>query len=248
MGALRAHGLMSLRTRIILPFTLLVIAAVLVPGLIAVHQVVKTLTARAEQTQLLAAQMAAHHLTYLLRDQIAMVQGIAQLESLQEMAPAEIDADIRKVRLHEKTFTSLIVIDPGGKIVSFVDKPWNVGKSLAQREYFQIALHQGRTYISDSILTLDKTITVAVSTPIRNDRGHIVGVLAGTFDVHHPNFNAVVLDTRIGAEGYACLVDQKGIVISSPRDQTIPGAGKCRPLWRGPRGFGRKKRGGVVYL
>ena len=132
------------------------------------------------------------------------------------MAPAGIDADIRKVRLHEKTFTSLIVIDPEGKILSCVDKPWNVGKSLAQREYFQITLQQGRTYISDSILTLDKTITVVVSTPIRNDAGNIVGVLAGAFDVHHPNFKAVILDTGIGAPGYACLVDRQGIVLAHP--------------------------------
>jgi PAS domain S-box-containing protein len=193
-----------------------VILAVLVPGFIAVTQAIKTLTARTGEMQLLSAQMAANHLAHLLREQIAEVQGIARLESLQEMAPAQIDADIRKVRLHEKTFTSLIVIDPGGKIVSFVDKPWNVGKSQAQREYFQIALHQGRTFISDSILTLDKTITVAVSTPIRNDRGQIVGVLAATYDVHHQNFTAVILDTRIGAGGYAYLVDQKGLVIAHP--------------------------------
>ena len=60
MGALRAHGLKNLRPRIVLPFTLLVIAAVLVPGLIAVHEGVKTLAAEAEEAQLLAARLAAY--------------------------------------------------------------------------------------------------------------------------------------------------------------------------------------------
>lgn len=206
----------SLRYKIAVPFTLLVVLAVLLPGLIAVYQGFDTLTARAEDAQLLAAQIAADHLTYALNEKMTTVEGIAQLGSLKQMVPERIDEDILNIRLHEKGFTSLIIIDADGTIISFVDKTWNVGKSLATREYFQVALNEGHSNFSDSVLTLDETITVVAATPIINDDGDIVGVLAGTFDVHLENFNQVILDTRIGATGYAYLVDGKGIVITHP--------------------------------
>jgi hypothetical protein len=42
MTALRVHGLKSLRARIAIPGSILVILAILVPGFIAVHQAIKT--------------------------------------------------------------------------------------------------------------------------------------------------------------------------------------------------------------
>lgn len=116
----------------------------------------------------------------------------------------------------EKEVTSFIVLDADGKIVSFVGHPEHVGKSLATRSYFRVTRSEGRPFVSDSILTLDKTITVAVSTPIVDHAGKTVGVLASTFDVHHQNFNQVIQNTKIGSRGYAFLVDRRGVTICHP--------------------------------
>ena len=109
----------SLRYKMAIPYSLLVVLAVLVPGLISARMGFDTLTSRTEETLLLSAQIAAHHLDSLLREKMAVVEGIVQLASLKHMIPAHIDEDIRRIRLHQKGFTSRIVLDTEGTVVFF---------------------------------------------------------------------------------------------------------------------------------
>ena len=216
MDRYEGSGLGSLRFKIALPFTLLIVIALLLLGIAAVDRGMKTLTARAEESQSILAHALADTLGNLVKGKLTLLEGVVQLRSLKQMDPARMDQEIKTARSMERGATSFIVLDHDGTIVSFVDHPEHVGKSLAMRRYFQAARDEGRPFISDSILTLDKTITVAVSMPIVDDLGKTVGVLAVTFDVHHENFNQVILDASVGSRGHAFLVDRQGIVISHP--------------------------------
>jgi len=209
-------GLGSLRFRIAFPFTLLIVIALLVLGIVAADRGMKTLTERAEESQSILARALTDTLENLVKDKLTLLKGVVQLRSLKQMDAAHMDHEITTARTMERGVTSFIVLDHNGTIVSFVDHPEHVGKSLAMRRYFQVARDEGGPFISDSILTLDKTITVAVSMPIVDDLGRTVGMLAATFDVHHQNFNRMIQDARIGARGHAFLVDRQGIVISHP--------------------------------
>jgi len=209
-------GLGSLRFKIAFPFTLLIVTALLALGIVAVDRGMKTLTERAEESQSILAHALADALENLVKDKLRLLEGVVQLPSLKQMDAAHMDHEITTARTMERGVTSFIVLDHNGTIVSFVDHPEHVGKSLAMRRYFQVARDEGGPFISDSILTLDKTITVAVSMPIVDDLGRTVGVLAVTFDVHHQNFKQAIQDARIGARGHAFLVDRQGIVISHP--------------------------------
>lgn len=77
----------------------------------------------------------------------------------------------------------LFVNDIWGTIVSFVDKRWNAGGDLGVREHLKEALRT-RRFFSDSVLTLDKTNTVVLATPVIDESGSNVAVLAGAFDMH----------------------------------------------------------------
>jgi len=216
MGRHEGSGLGSPRSKIALPYTLLVVIALLVLGIVAVDRGMKTLTERAKESQSILAHALADALENTVQDRLTRLEGISRLPSLKQMDPAHMDQEIHTARTMERGVTSFIVLDNNGTIVSFVDHPEHVGKSLAMRPYFQVARGEARPFISDSILTLDKTITVAVSMPIVDSLGKTVGVLAATFDVHHQNFNQMIQDARIGARGRAFLVDRQGIVISHP--------------------------------
>jgi hypothetical protein len=123
----------SLRFKIAVPFSILVILAVVVPGFISVHESIKTLTSRAEGSQMMTAQLAARHLEMLLRLGMANVEGIAQLFPFKNINKPEIDKTVHEIRGFVPNVTSLIVMDGDGKIISFVDKPHNVGKSLGRK-------------------------------------------------------------------------------------------------------------------
>lgn len=148
---------------------------------------------------------------------MAALEGTAQLEPLKKMDKAQIDQTIHEIKQSTPGFTSLIVMNADGHVISCVDKPYYVGKNLAAMDYFNIARTEGRSNFSDSLLMPDKTVTVVAAVPIRNDLGHIVGVLAGTFDLSHKTFNQLVLHTRMGKNGYAFLVDRKGTVLVHPK-------------------------------
>jgi len=216
MGRHEGSCLGSLRFKIAFPFTALVVIALLLLGIVAVERGMKTLTERAKESQSILAHAVADTLGNLLKDKLSLLEGIVQLRSVKQMDPAWMDQEIGTARTMERGVTSFIVLDHNGTVVSFVDHPEHVGKSLAMREYFQVARNEGRPFFSDSILTLDKTITVAVSMPIVDHLGERVGVLVATFDVHHENFNQVIHDAEIGSRGHAFLVDRQGIVISHP--------------------------------
>lgn len=206
----------GLRSRIAAPYAALVGVAVLLPGAIAVLWGVETLSERAKETQLGVARLLAEHVGAVLSAKQGAVEGMARLEALRRMVPARIDEEITKIRLHHQDFTSLFVLDAQGKAASFVDRPWLVGRDLSVRDYFKAVRQDGRSYFSDSVLTVEKTITVIVSTPLLGERGELVGVLAGSFDVHHRNFNQLIVEARVGATGHAYLVDRRGILVAHP--------------------------------
>jgi len=139
--------LKSLRYKIAVPFTLLVIIAVLLPGFIAVYKGFETLTGRAQEAQLLAAQIAAAHLEHLLREKMTTVEGIAKLDSLKQMSPEQIDEYITDIRMHEKGFTSLIIINADGKIVSLLRPGILDDFGLAAAVEWQAEEFQNRTGI-----------------------------------------------------------------------------------------------------
>lgn len=83
--------LASLHFKIAFPFTLLVVIALLLLGVVAVERGMNTLTARAQESQSLLAYFVADNLENLLKSRVTELEGIAQLRSLKQMDPARID-------------------------------------------------------------------------------------------------------------------------------------------------------------
>ncbi len=237
-----------------MPYTALVVAVVLVPGIIAIRQGFDSLTSRSQTFQLSLARLLADRVGAVLREKLQTVEGIARLDSVRAMKRGPIDEDITKARLHQRAFTSLFVLDEKGTVVSFVDRPWLVGRDLSFRDYFKAVRESGRSYFSNSILTVEKTITVIISTPIVGEGGRMVGVLAGSFDVDHPNFNRLIVEARIGQTGHAYLVDRRGVLFAhrdtgrALRQEDLSGQPPVRSVMAGRPGTEIYRRAGDEIL
>ena len=115
-ASVRRIHLNSLRSKIVIPFVLLILLAALIPGFVAIYQGSNILISRAQKSNFLLAQAASRNLDILLKEKMTTVKGIAKLDSLKRMNPKQIDKDIENIRSYEEGFTSLIVIDVEGKI------------------------------------------------------------------------------------------------------------------------------------
>jgi methyl-accepting chemotaxis protein len=87
--------------------------------------------------------------------------------------------------------------------------------NVAGREYFELAL-DGKTNITDPIISkVDNSLVIIVATPIKNEIGQIVGVLAVSVD--GVKFNKIVSDIKIGSKGYAYVLNKDGATIFHPK-------------------------------
>lgn len=136
----------NLALKVVLPLAILILFTLLLPGSILVYKASEALTIQAGDIHLLAAESAADQLEIMLRNGMAALEGIAQLEPLRKMDKAQIDQTIHQIKRSTPGFASLLVMNADGYIVSCVDKPYHVGKNLATMDYFNIARTEGRPF------------------------------------------------------------------------------------------------------
>ena len=95
----------------------------------------------------------------------------------------------------------------------------NVG-NVSDREYFKEAL-AGKTIVSNPVTsrTNGKPVTV-VATPIRDEHGRIIGVMAGA--VNLVKLSAIIEDLKYNyPNSYSYIVDKNGLVIAHPNEEYI---------------------------
>lgn len=108
----------------------------------------------------------------------------------------------------------------GYKYIAISDKNGKTTRNsdISDREYFKKALN-GETYMSSPLVNkVDNTITIMLATPIISEKG-VEGVLYG--GIPYDIFGEQVSNIKIGAGGYAFIVDSKGVTIGHPEVATV---------------------------
>jgi len=85
--------------------------------------------------------------------------------------------------------------------------------NIAEREYFKKAL-AGDTYVSSPLVNkVDGKVTIMVAAPIDNGTG-FKGILYG--GLLYDTFGEMIKSIKIGAGGYAFIVDRTGVIVAHP--------------------------------
>ena len=134
-------------------------------------------------------------------------EQLKNIASLPEII--SMDWTIQKPLLAEETikwnFDSMFIIDPNG--FGYYTQQEEI-KDQSQDEFFAIMKEKG-SFITEPFLKMnEKESITTIVTPIKNDADEIVGYLCGTINLE--NINNIVQSIKIGNDGYAFLVNDKG--------------------------------------
>lgn len=113
-----------------------------------------------------------------------------------------------------EVYMDLFVLDTEGNIVATGVHRELIGKSMANREWFQEAKAVNAISVSDLYLSsIDNLYTVAYTCPIYSDEGEILGYFSTRFNW---KFIYDIIDSaRIGKNGDIWIINKEGYVIAS---------------------------------
>ncbi|MES2257139.1 MAG: sensor domain-containing diguanylate cyclase [Pseudomonadota bacterium] len=185
---------------------------------------VSLLIAEAEMRQVIARQELS-----LLTSAAAFIDndinGKRQLmKSLTEqVAGREVNLDGVQALLESHgtlrdTFFNVTAFDLSGNLVANLrDRRLNGSINIADRKYFQDTLRMREGLVSAPFKSfLSGKPVVAITQPLENAQGEVIGVLVGAIDLLRPSFSAQLDALRSNTDGYLFIVTNDGITVHHP--------------------------------
>ncbi|MDT8900995.1 methyl-accepting chemotaxis protein [Anaeroselena agilis] len=164
--------------------------------------------------------------TTLSKEIDAMLEAKIKVLAIAANSPEIISMDIarqlpamRKIADQYQDMTGLIVALPSG-----VQTVRTVGKlgNISDRAYFKELMKGGVAAVVSDVLIAKGTgkASVILAVPIFDSgKKTTLGVLLGVVDLDH--LSNYIMQTTIGATGYAFIVDHKGIIVAHPNQKLV---------------------------
>jgi methyl-accepting chemotaxis protein len=203
----------SIKTKLLLSFSALIIIATMTLGIFSVTVSTKSLTTEVQNSVQLIAGEGAKLVDSRLQALTDTLHMIASQEEMQSMDWSK-QLPTMKQQLPNTEFIDIAVIKPDGE-ATYTDESVS---ELGDRDYVMKAL-QGEANVSDVIIsrvTGEPVIMVAV--PIMKD-DKVVGALIGRRDGN--TLSDITNDTGYGENGYGFLMNSKGVIIAHPEKELV---------------------------
>jgi methyl-accepting chemotaxis protein len=126
-------------------------------------------------------------------------------------------ASMIKDDVYKDTLDVFLLVDKQGVIVS-ASRPNLIGLNVSKREYFQTGM-QDKIVVGQMMKSADGVITTAVSAPVKDSSGSIIGVCVVSILT-----DAIMKEMgqyQIGKNGYVIGIDRTGLVILHPDPEQI---------------------------
>ena len=202
----------SLQTRLIVLIVVFSFVSAALVGAVNMYLNLSSSKARESEINGVIAAQLAGEIDRSIGDARGLVESLALTPAVRAMDAAAVKDTLQPFQQKNPQFELLVVMDPTGMQIARTtgDKLANRG----DRAYFQQAI-KGQTFITDVYISvLTNAPTVTVSTPVKNDAGQIVGVVAA--DVSLKSLADIVNGMAIGQHGYVDVVDRSGNFVAHP--------------------------------
>lgn len=198
----------SIGTKLIALFTITTIIVCGGLSLISYRHSSKSLTEGIHERLPERAEDAAKLVDERLKGYLSEVEILSKRDRLRDMGNSwEDKLKILNPEIERNGYITMGIADLNGnlKLVS------GEQVEIRDRDYFQHSL-SGKSFITEPFLNrADGKLVFAVSAPLQDDSGKIVGVLMSSIDASV--LTDLVLDLTFGQNGYAYMVDDDGAVI-----------------------------------
>ena len=126
-------------------------------------------------------------------------------------------ASMKKDDVFKDTIDVFLLVDKEGVIVS-ASRPNLLGLNVSKREYFQTGI-AGKIVVGQMIKSADGVITTALSSPVKDSSGAILGVCV--VSILNDAIMKEMSQYQIGKNGSVIGVDRTGLVILHPDPEQI---------------------------
>ncbi len=203
----------SIKTKLILYFGVLILLIASSLGFLALQRASDSIAGEAEKGLQSTVSQATRLTESRVETQEKVLQMISGMENIQSMN-WELQQPVLQKQLKNTNFLAMGVVYPDGKAY------YNDGAiaELRDRDYVQKAF-AGNTNVSDLLISrVTNEPALMYASPIEKD-GKVVGVLIGRRDGN--SLSNVTNSINYGENGYAYMINDKGIVIGHPDKQKV---------------------------
>ena len=216
----------SLKTRITLTTLLIFLAGIWSLSFYA-HRILREDMQRLlGEQQLSTVSMVAAQVERELQTRIESLETVARLSSApMQTGPAAMQ-DFLEHRLDLQVLFSdgvFVTSIDGTAIAAAPIATERVGINFGGRDYLLRALRDGRSTIGRPLLSKVSRVPVtSMAVPIRDERGRIIGALAGVTHLGMPNFLDQLIAGRYGKTGgYLIIAPQHRLIVTASNKQRV---------------------------
>ena len=208
----------SLRTEMMLAFGLLLLAACLTLGILAVRTASKALTEKVETHLIDKATDTAEILDGRIGVLFQFAEDLAHISAFRDKTLSYNEKlDFLK---KEVAFNDLLVeaalVDAQGNMYHSVTKEII---SVKDREWFKTAFGGGKFVMEPYISRATNKMIITLSVPVYDDNRNIIGVLAIATEAKW--LSAQINDITVGKTGYCYILDETGTIIAHKLESLV---------------------------
>ena len=206
----------SLKTKLILFFVLFAFIPAAIGGAISIYMNITSTKSAAVHSNGNTATQVGQQIEIILDSSKGMLEGLAIGPTARSMDGAALRDMIIAIQQKNPQFELIFAMDRNGMQIA------RTSGNLANRgdrPYFKEAM-KGNTFFTDAyISSFTNAPCVTISTPIKDQNGVIVGVIAADISLH--SLKGISENVKVGKNGYIEIVDNIGTVIAHPDNDKV---------------------------
>jgi methyl-accepting chemotaxis protein len=214
----------SLKSKLILGGTMIVVIPLLVVGIISFTKSASSLEELAKQQAVQVAKDLAGMVQIAFSQEVKMINGLSVDPVIVDaVMSGNMDQASNKLRQMMKKigsdYESIIVIDKNGVVCADGIGGKSVGINLAERDYM-IEAKTGKASFGKPVKSkLSGTPIAPIAAPIQGLGGEIAGYVAAILKIDFLVDRVALV--KMGKSGYAYMIDRSGMTIAHPKKEFI---------------------------